>query len=197
VTTRVGLGQVERTDRLVWTCAVHLIGKLHSKLRMLDVVESHWPELEGMMQELSGAAEAVTGMRPPAPRPLCLPSPRAPPEAGRSRRVLTRAGAAVAGVKPSATVAERFKKYTLSIAEQTTTGARRAHPPCPAGLAPWRVEGTGCYRPPRSRCLLPALSPRGARPDRDEGPPVPKRALLLPLPARDRGRCAPTGGPFS
>jgi hypothetical protein len=101
VTTRVGLGQVERTDRLVWTCAVHLIGKLHSKLRMLDVVESHWPELEGMMQELSGAAEAVTGMRPPAPRPLCLPSPRAPPEAGRSRRVLTRAGAAVAGVKPS------------------------------------------------------------------------------------------------
>ena len=104
MTTRVGLGQVERTDRLVWTCAVHLIGKLHSKLRMLDVVESHWPELEGMMQELSGAAEAVTGMRPPAPRPLCLPSPRAPPEAGRSRRVLTRAGAAVAGVKPSATV---------------------------------------------------------------------------------------------
>jgi hypothetical protein len=86
VTTRVGLGQVERTDRLVWTCAVHLIGKLHSKLRMLDVVQSHWPELEGMMQELSGAAEAVTGMHPPRPPP---PLPAQPARAARGRALAT------------------------------------------------------------------------------------------------------------
>ena len=32
-----------------------------SSPRMLDVVKSDWPEVEGIIQELSSAAEAVTG----------------------------------------------------------------------------------------------------------------------------------------
>lgn len=44
--------EISRLERLVWTCATHLVAKANKFTKVGQVVESHWSEVEEVMHEL-------------------------------------------------------------------------------------------------------------------------------------------------